>query len=398
VRRRYDVCSAVASDLPYDARVWKQARTLSAAGRSVRLVGCRYGDGGAARRSEGPIDVFEAGLGPRGGGGVLRKARAAAALWLGILRTPARAYHAHNVHTVPPAWLASRLRRAALVYDAHELYGNGDRRGLRARLAGWVGGCAERFAVRAADAVITTNRSRAAVLGERHGRADVVVLANVPALVGEVEPLDPGYPEGRRVLLYQGGIYPESRAFLESVLALRYLADVDLVVLGFGHPEMLERIRGWAEAAGVGSRVHLLGPRPFDELVRTAAAADVGLVPVRPDTLNEVLGDTNKLHEYLMAGLPVVASDLPEIRAVVEEGDPPVGEVFEPSSPESIASAVRSVLADRELYGRRRAEARRLAVERHNWQLEEPRLLALYDALLPRRDTASVPQAVEATR
>jgi glycosyltransferase involved in cell wall biosynthesis len=389
VSRRYDVCSAVASDLPYDARVWKEARTLTAAGRSVRIVGCRYGQTGASRRSEGAVDVLEAGLGHRGGRSAWRAARAAVSLWLGVLLTSARVYHAHNVHTVPAAWLASRLRRAALVYDAHELYGGGN--GLRARVAGW----AERRAVRAADAVITTNPSRAAVLAERHGREDVCVLANVPPLAVDVEPIDPGFPSGRRILLYQGGIYPESRAFLESVLALRDLGDVDLVLLGFGHPEMLERIRGWAEAAGVSSRVHLVGPRPFDELVHTAAAADVGLVPIRPDGVNEVLGDTNKLHEYLMAGLPVVASDLPEIRAVVTGGDPHVGELFDPSCPESIASAVRRVLADPETYRRRREEARRVARERHNWQLEEPRLLALYDALLPPAANA-VRQPVEA--
>ena len=81
-----------------------------------------------------------------------------------------------------------------------------------------------------------------------------------------------------------------------------------------------------------------------------------------------------------MAGLPVVASDIPEVRKVVVAGSPPVGELFDPGSPESIADAVRTVLADG--YEERRAEARRLALARYNWAVEERGLRGLYRQLL----------------
>jgi glycosyltransferase involved in cell wall biosynthesis len=132
----------------------------------------------------------------------------------------------------------------------------------------------------------------------------------------------------------------------------------------------------------VESRVHFLPPRPWNELVATAAAATVGLVPIRGGILNHQLGDTNKLHEYLMGGLPVIASDLPEIRRIVTMGDPPVGELFDPSSPESIAQALRSVLDDEDRLAARRMQARELAERHLNWQVEERKLLALYDQLL----------------
>jgi len=104
---------------------------------------------------------------------------------------------------------------------------------------------------------------------------------------------------------------------------------------------------------------------------------------VKADNLSNFLGDTNKLFEYLMAGLPVAASDLPEIRAVATQGDPPVGELFDPNSPASIAEAVTRILADPAEYELRRREARRLALERFNWNLEERRLLDLYEQVLP---------------
>jgi glycosyltransferase involved in cell wall biosynthesis len=384
VRRRYDVCAAVVSDLQYDGRVWKEARSLAAAGHAVRLLGCRYEANRAVRRVERGIDVCERPFGPRHRRLLrLRRARALLGLWATILWTRARVYHAHNVHVVPAAYVAARLRRARLVYDAHELYGErAGRSGLRGRLAARASGTIERLAVTRADAVITTNPSRARVLDERYGRTGAQILANVPLPVEELEPLDPGFPPGRTIVLFQGAVIPEGRAFEESVQALVHLPDADLVVLGFGREEVFARVRRAAERAGVSERVHFLPPRPFEDLVRTAAAADVGIVPILPDSTARVLGDTNKLHEYLMAGLPVVASDLPEIRRVVTEGDPPVGEFFDPRDPRSIAGAVQRLLADGDAYRRRRTEARRLALEKHNWRIEERRLLSLYDSLL----------------
>jgi glycosyltransferase involved in cell wall biosynthesis len=234
--------------------------------------------------------------------------------------------------------------------------------------------------VRGSTAAMTTNQSRAAVLRREYGR-DVEVVQNVPRVVDPLVPLDPGYPPSRRILLYQGGIYARVRPFAEMIEALTLLPDVDLAILGFGRESNLELIREWAESSDVADRVHLLPPRPFAELSRTAAEADVGIVPLRPTTINQRLGDTNKLFEYLMAGLPVVGSDLPEIRRVLEQGSPPVGEVFDPGSPESIARAVERVL-DEGGYDERRAEARRLALERFNWETESKALLGTYAELL----------------
>jgi glycosyltransferase involved in cell wall biosynthesis len=380
---RYDVCAAVVSHLPYDARAWKEARSLVAAGKRVKLVGCRYDIDAPQRRQQDGIDIVEMPFGAREGGSNVDRAAGAFRVWQEILRTPASAYHSHNIHVGPPSWLASRLRRSALIYDAHELYGESQGSGIAASALQRVSSGLERFMVKRSDGVITTNRSRADVLEQRHGRQDVEVLANVPPIAEHLEPLDPGYPEGAQVLLYQGGIYAEFRAFRETMWALRSLEGVHLVVLGFGRREDLDLIELWAEEAGVADRVRLLGPRPFDELVHTAAAATIGLVPIKPLNWGSFLGDTNKLYEYLMAGLPVAASDLPEIARVATDGSPQVGEVFDATSSDSIADAVRRLLDDPEVYAARRQEARRLALERYNWDVEKEKLLGLYARCSP---------------
>jgi Glycosyl transferase 4-like domain len=155
----YDVCAAVVSDLPFDARVWKQARSLVTGGHRVVLLGCRYGTATAQRREQHGIDVLELPFGFRDAKkSTLGRVAVVARLWFEILRTPARAYHSHDVHVGPPAWLASRMRGATLVFDAHEIHWRsyeGD--GARARVLAWASAALERFMVRHSDVVVTTN-------------------------------------------------------------------------------------------------------------------------------------------------------------------------------------------------------------------------------------------------
>jgi glycosyltransferase involved in cell wall biosynthesis len=374
------VCAAVVSHLPYDARVWKEARSLVAAGFEVDLIGMRYRIDAPQTRVENGVRVTELPFGESHGqhsASVLGRARVLLRLWIRILRTPAEIYHCHNVHVAPPVLAAAALRRAEIVYDAHELYGEiKPGAGLGSRISARLTRLVEALVIGRARRVITTNVSRAAVLAERYPRAEVVSVGNVPQLVDDVEPLDPGFPQGVPKLLYQGGIYAEARAFEATIAALALMPEVHLCILGFGRDRDKLLIGEWAERHGVAERVHLYGPVPFDDLVRVAAAATVGIVPLRNISMNSYLGDTNKLFEYMMAGLPAVGSDFPEVARVLHAGDPRPGETFDPESPASIAAAVEKVLSDR--YEQRRERARELAVGEHNWRHEERKLIACF--------------------
>jgi glycosyltransferase involved in cell wall biosynthesis len=397
-RRKYDVCASVISDLQFDARVWKEARSLAGAGRSVSLCGPVFDIERAARRRDmSGLDVHEFPFGNRRGGkSYPRRISAVLRVWASVLRTDARVYHAHDIHVAPPAWVASRLRGARLVYDAHELWTEPEAPGPRARIASLGQSLLERLMVTTSDAVFTTNDSRAQTLTQRYGRTDVTVLANVPSLTAELDASAAERTNGKRTVLYMGRIMARSRAFFETIQALRHLDDnVELAVIGFGWESQRDQIREWARDLGVVRRVHLLAPMPFDQLAHAASAAHVGLVPIYGETLSDRLGDTNKLHEYLMGGVPVVASDLPEIRRVVTMGEPQVGELFDPRSPESIARAVAKVIDDPH-YEDRRKEARRLAEEYFNWTVEERKLLDVYARMLGDRATPLEPVLEEA--
>lgn len=131
-------------------------------------------------------------------------------------------------------------------------------------------------------------------------------------------------------------------------------------------------------AAGI-ERVHFLDPVPPAELLETTASAHIGVTLLEDTCLNHRFALPNKLFEYMMAGLPVVASDLPEIRGVVAGFD--VGELVDPSDLESIATGIQRLVDDP---SRRAACAGRArgACETFSWESASERYTQIYCGLL----------------
>lgn len=150
------------------------------------------------------------------------------------------------------------------------------------------------------------------------------------------------------------------------------------MIIGFGSETTVRKLRDLVHACGIGNRTHILPPVPVDDLLSYTAGADVGVVALTNAHLNCYLGDTNKLFEYLMAGLAVVGSDFPEVRRVVlDNAVGPVGALFDPASPASVAIALRGVADDLATF-RRNAEKVR---GEYSWEAESRTLTDLYQAL-----------------
>jgi glycosyltransferase involved in cell wall biosynthesis len=181
-------------------------------------------------------------------------------------------------------------------------------------------------------------------------------------------------PAGWHVALYLGGLAP-GRGLEELVRSSAHLEGVAIVLLGPGEPSYRRRLQDLAPNP---ASVRLAPAVSGDEVPRWAAAADLGVVPYPDVSLNHRYALPTKLFEYLSAGLPVVASDLPEIRGVLSHYD--VGATFDAGRPEDIARAIEDILADPPRLGVLRRNARR-AHEELNWDREGARLLELVQAL-----------------
>ncbi|QKE84486.1 glycosyltransferase [Arthrobacter sp. NEB 688] len=148
-----------------------------------------------------------------------------------------------------------------------------------------------------------------------------------------------GLPLGARAVVFTGTLRPWHgvEVAVEALAALP--RDVHLVVVGDG--PVREALASRATALGVASRLHLTGALPHDEAVAAVRCADVAIAPY-PD-LPDFSFSPLKLYEYLAAGVPVVASDLGQPRALL--GGLGVGRLVRPGDPTDLAAGIRAALA-----------------------------------------------------
>ncbi|MEA5446879.1 glycosyltransferase family 4 protein [Gammaproteobacteria bacterium AB-CW1] len=394
-----------------DARVLKEAQTLTAAGYEVTVCALHTPGvterrevmaGGvrvrrvlrspvmlipAKRRQEARLNAARreaAANGPGGGGPAKRLGRfrqflsvlfrlyTHTLLLFALLGTRPHVVHAHDANTLVVGWLAARLSRARLVYDAHEI--STDREGYR-HIRRWIGLIEKRLMPKA-DACITTTETRARFFARAYGVPRPRVLQNRPRYVAldkterlrrELD-LGPDWP----IFVYQGGLQP-GRGLEDLVTAAAEVPAAYFVFIGGGRLE--GELKGRAAELDVEDRVRFVPTVALDQLLDYTASADIGVQPIRNTCLNHFSTDSNKLFEYVMAGLPVVASDFPEIRAVVRGHE--LGLVFDPEKPGALVAALQEMLADPARQARWRANARR-ARESLSWEAQEDVLLSIY--------------------
>ncbi len=326
---------ALVGDVTGSSRALRQLRELAALGVETTVVQTAEPRDPDALPEPVRLRVERvAGSGPRMFWHAHRAVRRAA------LARPAGLYLASDLYTLPALAGAARHHGGALVYDSRELYAALDSSHGRP----WVGAAwraVERRFIGRADAVLTVGGAIADRLAETYGIRRPTVLYNAPpaapardrrALADAL-----GLPDdGRTVVLYQG-LFRPGRGLATLVQAARAVDGVRLVLIGEGV------LAGDLAAAGadLGDRLVLHPFVPPDRLAALTPGADLGACLIEPLTESLRLSLPNKLFEYLAAGVPVVASPLPELRAVVDQG---VGVLADPSDPAAVADALRQSL------------------------------------------------------
>jgi glycosyltransferase involved in cell wall biosynthesis len=279
-------------------------------------------------------------------------------------------YIASDLYSLPLAARLASQHGAQLIYDSRELYS--DVAALQGRsLTQQFWNIAEkRYAGRAA-AILTVNNSIAAILQARYPRVPVRVIRNLPeripvmkdrAILRDALDLDPG----RFVLLSQGGLQ-RGRGAEQYVRIMRRIDDAVLVFLGDG--PLRADLESAVQLGGIGDRVRFAGTVPWDVLPEFTAGADIGLCMIENLGRSYHLSLPNKLFEYIVAGVPVVASDFPELSRVVH--DYAVGVTADPQSDDDVFSAIRSLIDDSSEREACRAACIAAAEELH-WGKEEP--------------------------
>lgn len=295
--------------------------------------------------------------------------------------------HAHDVPVIGIAERAAararaRGRRTRWVYDAHEYVPGWPQYPVR-KLSAYID--LEREYIRRADRVITVSEPIAEELQRSFSlvRRPTVIM-NIPVVVSDLPPEErpsvrtaAGLGDEVPLLVYSGRIDP-TRGVQTLVDALPLLPDVHIALVSKATSSYVQSLERRADALGCRERLHLV---PFVEPHEVAAylsCASAG-VHTLPHCGNHEVALPNKYFEYLHARLPIIVSDVKAMADLTRELG--IGEVFEAENPESLAVAVRRVLADRERYTRPLQERPEI-LERFSWPREEQKLIRVYRDLL----------------
>lgn len=285
-------------------------------------------------------------------------------------------YHCNDLPALPIGVIAKLMNRdSKVIYDAHEYEINDvpNQRPYSIKIKYFI----ERFFIQFADEVITVSESIARAYEKLYKIHTPYVVLNCPSfkspsyhnLFREKFNLSPD----QRIFLYQGGL-GKGRG-IEMLLQAFEEADGNtsiLVCMGYGPLEALVK-----EKAAASQNIYFHPAVSPDVLLDYTSSADFGIIFYQDNCLNHKYCSPNKMFEYLMAGLPVIVSNLFEMRRLVEEHE--VGVTANDNTVEGFKQAIERISSLD--YNRLRKNVE-VTNKIYNWEQQETVLKKVYTKVL----------------
>lgn len=331
------------SSITNESRIEREVATISSLGifSGVEVAGIArpglatsepLGEGGWVRRF-----ASEA-----GSHGLLARAGKTISFGRAVLKhysdRPVSVINCHSVAALGACVSLKRATGARLVYDTHELETEAAAAtGLRKPIYK----IAERRGIRHVDHTFTVTESIENWYREAYGLTRIDTIYNYPSRAQATAGVDKQYfrrlfslPESARIYLYQGGLgVGRGLETVAEAFEASLIPDGVVVFLGYGPLE--PAVRRWSAASG---RIFFHAAVSPTELAALTGAADVGLAPTQgSQCLSYYFSAPNKMFQYWRAGIPVIASRLPEHQRFMSRY--PAGVLTESDSVESFVGA-----------------------------------------------------------
>lgn len=287
-------------------------------------------------------------------------------------------YHANDLNTLPQAIVCSKLRLKPkpLIYDSHEV--QSDRTGYNPKTIKRI----ESFMLKFVNQMIVENHTRAKYNEDIYGFYPKTLYNYSEKYNIEEKPQinlhkKISINEDEKILLYQGGLQ-QGRGLELLIEAMDEIEKGHLLFIGGG--KLTQTLKEQAEASKQADRIHFLDKVPFQELPSYTREAYLGFQVLQNICFNHYSASSNKLFEYMMAHVPVISCDFPEIKKVVEETN--TGLVVDSHKASEIANAVNQLVKDTSLRNQL-SENTKQAKEIYNWNNEKSKLLEVYNQFVP---------------
>lgn len=302
------------------------------------------------------------------------------------LRQNADIYHFHDPELLPIGVLL-KWKGKRVVYDVHE---DVPRQILNKywlpawsrRVLAKAVECFELWATKRLDAMVCATPT----IAERFCPERTITVRNYPWIDLYASDSPTPYEARRPKLAYVGGI-SRVRGIYEMMEAMALLPDSLHAQLVVGGPFFPAELESELPARRGGDRTEFVGVLARQDVAKVLAESRIGLVTLHPIP-NYLDSLPVKLFEYMAAGIPVIASDFPLWRQIVESAK--CGLLVDPLSPQAIADAIQWLVehpGEAAEMGRR---GRETVVARYDWKREAKKLTSLYQQLLGGKDVAVV--------
>jgi len=323
----------VSTDLSTDQRVRKMCNSLINLGYSIELVGRKLPD---SKKLNLPFKTrrfklwFNKGL--------LFYANLNIRLFFFLLFSKFDRIQANDLDTLMPAYLVSKLRNKHLVYDTHEIFTEVTE--IQGRWVRRIWVLIENSIFPKVKNVITVNQSIAHFYQQKFNRNDIVVIRNIPdkkALIKTKTRKDLNLPIDRFILIVQGSGINIDRGIEEVLLSLKKLNGVLLLIVGSG--DAIPGLKEMTIQEQVSDKVKFVPRLPYEQMMQYTMNADLGLSVDKPTSLNYEFSLPNKIFDYIRAGIPILASNLVEVAALVKMYD--IGTIIGNVNPTEITRAIQ---------------------------------------------------------
>ena len=360
---------AVTNDLVSDQRVHKVAMSLLEMGYSVKLVGRVLSKSLPITERKYSTKRFSLPFIKGPGFYTCYNVR----LFFFLLFSRFNVVVANDLDTLPACFLAAKIRYKKLVYDSHEYFTEVPELIHRKNVQRiWLK--IEKFILPKIKHSYTVCESIANIYKKKYG-IDMKVVRNIPEKNYNLQTNNSDLkPTLKKVIIYQGALN-KGRGIESVIEAMQYIENTIFWIIGDG--DIREELKKLVFKYNVSEKVLFVGKVPFESLQRYTKQAHLGISLEEPESLNYYYALPNKLFDYLHAGVPVLVSDLPEMKKIVEQYKP--GEICKSREPQKLAVQIQRMLTDETLreHWQKNIE---IAKQELTWENEKKVLLEVYGA------------------
>lgn len=336
------VVVSVISDLVTDQRVHRVCSFLHENGFEVSLIGRKLKKSLPVENRDYTVKRIRSHFDK----GVLKYAEFDLKLFFKILFKKADLFLSNDLDTLVPNFIISRLRGKKLVYDTHEYFTGMpelQKKPFKKRIWKTV----EKFILPKLKHAYTVSQSVADQYEKDYG-IHLKVVRNTPVLTEQApETSEKIFPEEKKVLLLQGSGINMDRGAEELIGSMKLLPEKFLLVL-IGGGEAWKDLKKLPPEYGIENKVRFIEKLPPEELKKYTRGAYLGFSLDKPTNPNYCLSLPNKLFDYIHASLPVIASEIKEVKKIVDHYK--VGAIISEVTPEAIAKTILMIDDDPDQY------------------------------------------------